>query len=101
MNFIVWGINYAPELTGIGPYNTALCEFLQAQGHQVRMITTFPYYPEWEKRPGDHQLFRKDRIGDVEVFRCWHFVPRHVTTGSRILHELSFVLTSLARALAM
>lgn len=99
MRIIVWGINYAPELTGIGPYNTALCEFLQRQGHAVQMVTTFPYYPEWKKRPGGGHSFRKEVANGVEIFRCWHYVPQRVTTLRRIAHELSFVATSLARTL--
>ncbi len=32
MKVLVWGINYAPELTGIAPYNQTLCEHLQTVG---------------------------------------------------------------------
>ena len=32
MRVVVWGINYAPEITGIAPHNVALCEFLNARG---------------------------------------------------------------------
>src|SRR5437879_2420630 len=53
MRVIVWGINFAPELTGIAPYNVALCEFLQARGDDVEMVTTFAYYPAWRKRTGE------------------------------------------------
>src|SRR2546425_1041573 len=35
MRVIVWGINYAPEITGIAPHNVALCEFLKKQGADV------------------------------------------------------------------
>ena len=50
MRILVWGINYAPEVTGIGPCNTVLCEHLRAAGHEVEMVTSFPYYPGWRKR---------------------------------------------------
>ena len=53
MRVIVWGINYAPEVTGIAPHSVALCEFLHARGDDVSMVTGFAYYPSWEKRPGD------------------------------------------------
>jgi colanic acid biosynthesis glycosyl transferase WcaI len=35
----------------------------------------------------------------VTVHRCWHYVPKTVTTIKRIAHELSFVLTSFLRQL--
>jgi len=100
MRVIVWGINYAPEFTGIAPHNVALCEFLHARGDDVSMVTSFPYYPSWEKRPEDRgTLFRTDRIDGVPVHRCWHFVPKRVSALKRIFHEASFVFTSTLRAL--
>lgn len=102
MRIIVWGINYAPEVTGIGPHNVALCEFLQKNGHDVGMLTTFCYYPAWRKLPEDRgRLFRTDRVHDVTVHRCWHFVPRRLASWKRILHELSFVVASLLRLLTL
>lgn len=101
MRIHVWGINYAPEWTGIGPHNTALCEFLRARGHTVEMFTTFAYYPAWKKAPEDcGRLFRTDQINGIAVHRCWHFVPGKPSTAKRIFHEFSFVLTSLLRMLS-
>ena len=98
MRVVVWGINYAPEITGIAPHNVALCEFLQRHGHDIEMVTTFSYYPAWRKRAEDrHKLFRTDRINGVHVHRCWHLVPRRVSAWKRILHEATFVLTSTMR----
>jgi colanic acid biosynthesis glycosyl transferase WcaI len=102
MRIVVWGINYPPEITGIAPHNVALCEFLQRNGHDVEMVTTFAYYPAWRKRPEDrHKLFRTDRINGVRVHRCWHFVPARVSSWKRILHEASFVITSTIRVLLL
>ena len=100
MRIIVWGINYSPELTGIGPFNAGLCDFLVEGGHQVQMVTAFPYYPFWQKIPGDHgRLFRTENFDGVTVHRCWHYVPEKATTLRRIWHELSFALTSFCRVL--
>ena len=102
MRVIVWGINYAPEITGIAPHNVALCEFLQRHGHDVELVTTFAYYPAWRKRPEDRHLFcRTDRINDVPVHRCWHFVPQRLSAWKRIVHEATFVLISTMRILLL
>jgi colanic acid biosynthesis glycosyl transferase WcaI len=102
MRIIVWGINYAPEITGIAPHNVALCEFLERQGVDVEMISTFAYYPAWRKAPFDrYALFRTDRLNGVPVHRCWHFVPKRVSPWKRIVHEGTFVLTSTVRALLL
>jgi colanic acid biosynthesis glycosyl transferase WcaI len=102
MRAIVWGINYAPEFTGIAPHNVALCEFLHARGVDVSMVTAFAYYPSWEKRAEDRShLYRTDVINGVPVHRCWQFVPARVSALKRIFHEASFVFISTLRALAL
>jgi colanic acid biosynthesis glycosyl transferase WcaI len=100
MRVIVWGINYAPEFTGIAPHSVALCEFLAGQGHDVEMVTGFAYYPTWQKRPEDHgRLYRTDVVNGVSVHRCWQFVPARVSALKRMFHEGSFVFTSTLRNL--
>ena len=102
MRIIVWGINYAPEITGISPHNVALCDSLHRQGHDVEMLTTFSYYPAWRKCPEDEgEIYRTDSINGVPVHRCWHYVPARVSAWKRIIHEGSFVVMSTLRALVL
>jgi colanic acid biosynthesis glycosyl transferase WcaI len=102
MRIVVWGINYAPEVTGIAPYNAGLCRFLAAHGHEVHMATTFAYYPQWKKAAEDEgRLYRDDRDGPIHLHRCWHYVPPRPSTLKRILHELSFGIMSFFRVLAL
>jgi colanic acid biosynthesis glycosyl transferase WcaI len=87
---------------GIAPYNTALCEYLARAGHEVEMVSTFAYYPMWEKVAGDRgRLYRSDIISGVRVHRCWHYVPPRPSGLRRIVHEASFVATSTLRALLL
>jgi colanic acid biosynthesis glycosyl transferase WcaI len=53
MKITIWGINYWPEPTGIAPYNTLFSNFLSRRGHEVRMLTSFAYYPAWRKQRED------------------------------------------------
>lgn len=100
--FIIWGVNYPPELTGIAPFNRAMCEYLASKGHRVSMVTSFSYYPGWRKRDEDKgTIFRTDVLNGVPVHRCWHYVPPKPTPLKRILHELSFIATSLLRVLLL
>lgn len=100
MKITLWSINYHPEPTGIAPYNHALCEFLVRKGHEVEVVTSFPYYPQWLKSPEDSSAFyrREERPG-ITLHRCWTFVPKRLSTLKRIIHEASFVFTSFARVL--
>jgi colanic acid biosynthesis glycosyl transferase WcaI len=102
MKITLWGINYTPELTGIAPFNTALCEYLSRRGHEVDVVTSFPYYPEWKKRPSDHgRIFRTDIEGGIRVHRCWLYVPQKVRALKRMVHEASFIVMSLLRVLSL
>lgn len=100
MRINVWGINYAPELTGIAVYNTELCEFLAAGGDKVTMVTGFPYYPSWRKRPEDRWcIYRTERDKQVEVCRCWLYVRESPSVVLRILHEATFAVASSLKQL--
>ena len=102
MRVLVWGVNYHPEQVGIAPYNTALCEYLTREGHEVEMVAAFPYYPMWEKAKVDAaRFFRTDTVRGVRVHRCWHYVPRKPAGLGRMVHEATFVATSLMRALTL
>jgi colanic acid biosynthesis glycosyl transferase WcaI len=102
MKINVWGINYAPELTGIAPYNTALCEHLERSGHEVQMVTGFAYYPAWTKSAADRRkIFRTDEIRGLPVHRCWQYVPKRTSALKRIAHEASFVASSFFRQVTL
>jgi len=96
MKILIYGINYWPELTGIGKYTGELSEWLSDHGHQVHVITSPPYYPEWKVKDGYSSFFyhKEQRVG-VDVYRVPIFVPEKPTTLSRILHLVSFSFTSL------
>lgn len=99
MKITVWGINYEPEPTGIGPFNTDLCGYLAGKGHDVTMLSTFPYYPWWKKRDEDRGRWHaRTQERGVTLHRCWHYVPARPSTLKRLIHELSFVATSTWQA---
>ncbi|MES1220805.1 MAG: WcaI family glycosyltransferase [Bacteroidota bacterium] len=92
MRILIYGINYAPELTGIGKYTGEMGAWLARQGHTVRVITGMPYYPEWEiHRKYKWKLWHTEKVDGVTVYRCPLYVPRKVTSLKRIIHEFSFL----------
>jgi len=101
MKILLYGINYAPELTGIGKYSGEMFDWLAARGHEVRVVCAPPYYPEW--RVGDGYLggwYRQEQLHGVKVLRCPLFVPKRPSTLTRLLHLCSFALTSLPAVLS-
>jgi colanic acid biosynthesis glycosyl transferase WcaI len=96
MKILVYGINYFPELIGIGKYTTEMCEWLAENGDEVEVITGMPSYPNWkieEKYIG--KVWFTEIINKVKVHRCPLYVPENVTGATRIFHEISFGLSSL------
>lgn len=96
MRVLVVGLNYAPEPTGIAPYTTALCRGLADRGHDVRVLTTMPHYPEWRIYDGYEGWSRHERCRGVRVHRMRHYVPTKPTGIRRLVSELSFGLRVLA-----
>lgn len=95
MKILVYGINYYPELTGIGKYTGEMCEWLAAKGHKVEVITAMPYYPSWKVQ--DDYVGKKwhvEHINGVKVNRVPIYVTQRVNAKTRILHELSFLVSS-------
>lgn len=94
MKFVLYGINFSPELTGIGKYTGELASWLVEQGHEVEVVTAPPYYPEWEVHSG-YSSVRYSSSDDVcKVFRCPIYVPKTPTTLKRLVHLVSFAVTS-------
>ncbi|MGH7267504.1 MAG: glycosyltransferase, partial [Candidatus Rokuibacteriota bacterium] len=101
MRILAIGINYWPEETGIAAVNTGWCEYLAAAGHDVTVCTGFPYYPAWRVTDGYRgRVFGSEMRSGVRVLRSYLYVPRHVTTARRALHEGTFVASSCLRAMA-
>lgn len=88
--------NYAPELTGIGKYNAEMCEYLASIGHQVTVLTAYPYYPNWKVFDGyKNTWYRKELLNGVNLIRCPFYVPSNPTGLKRILQDFSFYISTL------
>lgn len=84
------GLHYAPESSGNAPYTTRLAERLASQGHEVRVLTGYPHYPEWKLAEGYSGWQRTEVVNGVQVLRLRHFIPSKVNAISRLHMELSF-----------
>ena len=96
MRFLVLGINYAPELTGIGKYTTEMAEWLAARGHTVQVVTAPPYYPAWQIGEGySAWRYQREQLTGIRVCRCPLWVPREQSGLKRVVHLASFALSTL------
>lgn len=95
MRFVIYGVNYRPELTGVGKYSGEMAEWLMVRGHEVRVVTAPPYYPQWQVSEGySSWRYRRESLDGVNVWRCPLWVPGSPSGLKRILHLASFALSS-------
>jgi glycosyltransferase involved in cell wall biosynthesis len=88
---------YPPEPAYI-PAN--LAEELTARGHQVRVLTGFPNYPEGKLYPGYRQRWRSRSSVDGVVIRRVPLYPSHDSSPTRrAANYLSFAATSSVAAI--
>lgn len=96
MRILIYGLNFAPELVGIGKYTGELTEWLAACGHQVRVVTAPPYYPAWTVSNGWRSYsYSREQMCSANVTRCPLWVPAKPSGLRRIFHLASFAISSL------
>ncbi len=96
MKLLIYTVNYAPETVGIGKYSGEMAEWLARMGHEVRVVAAPPYYPAW-KVSDDYRgmLYRCEHRNGVSVWRAPLWVPSKPNGATRVLHLLTFAISSL------
>lgn len=99
MRILIYSYNYFPEPIGIAPLMTELAEGLVRRGHEVRVVTGMPNYPQRQIHPDYRKKFyQTEDINGVTVQRSYMWVRPNPGLVDRILLDGSFVLTSLGQA---
>jgi colanic acid biosynthesis glycosyl transferase WcaI len=95
MRILILGLNYTPEKIGIAVYTSGLALSLKAAGHDVRVISAKPYYPDWKVQDGFRGGWSQGIEEGVELTRCPLYVPANPTGLKRLVHHISFALSAL------
>ncbi len=92
---LIYGINYAPEVTGVGRYTGELAAAMAEQGHKVEVVTSPPHYPGWYARPPySAARYRSEEIGGIRVIRCPIWLRGAARGIWRLIAPLSFAVSS-------
>ncbi|BAZ70393.1 MAG: glycosyltransferase family 4 protein [Pelatocladus maniniholoensis HA4357-MV3] len=100
MQILIYSYNYYPEPIGIAPLMTELAEGLVKRGHQVRVVTAMPNYPE--RRIYDaykKKLYLTEYKNGVQIQRSYVWIRPQPNLLDRVLLDASFVVTSFLPAL--
>ncbi|MBK1670873.1 colanic acid biosynthesis glycosyltransferase WcaI [Rhodovibrio sodomensis] len=105
MKILILALNSAPDLVGAGKATGDMAAWLAARGHRVEVVAAPPFYPGWRVADGGRARgYRRETEARVQTLRCPIYVPGRPTGTRRVLHHLSFALSSLpavvGRALA-
>jgi colanic acid biosynthesis glycosyl transferase WcaI len=95
VRILIYSISFKPDLVGVAKYSGEMAAWLTEQGHEVRVIAAPPYYPDW-KIPDGYSGWRYSRetVDGMELYRCPTWVPAEPSGLKRLLHLLSFALSS-------
>jgi colanic acid biosynthesis glycosyl transferase WcaI len=100
MRILLYSYNYHPEPIGIAPLMTELAEGLVKRGHEVRVITAMPNYPERKIYPAYRgKWYVEEERNGVKIQRCYVWIRPNPGLLTRFLLEGSFVGLSFLQAL--
>lgn len=72
-----------------------MAAWLASRGHSVRVVTAPPYYPGWRVAEGySAARYKAEDCSGVKVYRCPLWIPQKPTGLKRIVHLLSFSISS-------
>lgn len=95
MRIQIYTGNFFPEKTGVGKYTGEMAAWLAQAGHEVEVITGFPYYPEWTLSPPYRRTrFCTESWRGVTIRRTPHYIPSggRVSSLRRILIDITIGL---------
>ncbi|MFI9491979.1 MULTISPECIES: glycosyltransferase [Streptomyces] len=93
---LVVSTNYAPEVTGIGPYATQLAEHWAASGAVTDVLAGMPHYPAWRVDERYRGVWRREESRQgVTVHRRRHYVPPRQSALRRAVFEASVLVHGL------
>ena len=92
MKILIYGMQFKPDKIGIGKYTGEMADWLHKHNHDIRVITAPHYYPEWRQQ--SRQWWWKKEKNPYIVWRCPIVVPSQPRGLTRLIHLLSFTLSS-------
>jgi len=92
---LIIGKDFYPDFIGVSKYTTEMAEWLAEKCSDLRVITSYPYYPEWRNKyyKGNYRYLRENSR-NVKIYRCPIYIPHKPTGLKRIIHSISFAISS-------
>jgi glycosyltransferase involved in cell wall biosynthesis len=99
MKCLIVSAVFPPEPVVTAQTSFQIADELFRNGHQVTVLAPFPSRPDGELFKGySRSLYRRENMG-FSVIRCFSFLSRKSSMGSRLLENIGFAITSSIRVL--
>ncbi len=99
MNVVIVSAVFPPEPVVTAQTSFQIADELFHHGHQVTVLAPFPNRPDGRLFKGYRRsLYHRENMG-FSVVRCFSFLSRKSTMGSRLLENIGFAITCSARVL--
>ncbi len=79
MRILIHGLNFAPELVGVGKFTGEIAEWLAENGHDVRVVTAPPFNPASKVAPGYSAWWYRR---ESRIYPCAANVSEHGSSPS-------------------
>ena len=95
IRILIHGMNYAPEMLGVGRYTGDLGRHLAGLGNHVEVVTAPPHYPGWHVWTGFRAgWYSREKLHGADVFRCPLLLRSRMAGIWRLLAPLSFAASA-------
>jgi len=95
LRILITSLIFHPDHSGIALYASDFAFYAAQQGHEVEVITGYPFYPKWQKRKEDrYKLFSTEIVNNVKIRRGFLYVPQKPTTVKRVIQEFTFIASA-------
>src|SRR3984957_1506313 len=95
IKLLIQALNFAPELIGSAKYTSDMARWFTEHGHDVRVLAAYPYYPQWRLESRYRRAGWRPQKGEgMKTSRCPLYVPEDPTPRLRLVHLLSYALSS-------
>jgi colanic acid biosynthesis glycosyl transferase WcaI len=91
---LIYGMNFSPELAGVGRYTGEIAQHFADQGMDVTVVTAQPHYPGWKVQTGYRNRYSSGTEGAMRVRRVPLILKQPMRGIWRLVAPLSFALSS-------
>lgn len=95
LRVLVYAMNAAPEIAGVGKYTGEIAQHLADIGADVRLVTTPPHYPGWAVQKGYRNRYSSAVERGVRILRAPLVLRRKMRGVWRLFAPMSFAITSM------